>query len=114
MIWTLRVDGKPVPKARPRSTRTGHMYTPKTTADYEGNIAQAWQEKYPDMELLNEPLAVSIGISRTGAHIIVSDGAQTSSLRGDVDNYCKAIMDGLNGVAYTDDKWITSLIGTKV
>ena len=32
-----------------------------------------------------------------------------SKLRGDIDNYAKSILDGLNGVAYTDDKQIVSL-----
>jgi cyclopropane fatty-acyl-phospholipid synthase-like methyltransferase len=32
-----------------------------------------------------------------------------SKLRGDIDNYAKSVLDGLNGVAYTDDKQIVSL-----
>ena len=32
-----------------------------------------------------------------------------SSLRGDLDNYIKSIMDGLNGAAYEDDKCVLDI-----
>ena len=41
MVW---VPGEPVPKARPRMTRSGHVYTPKRTADYEAAVKAAWRE----------------------------------------------------------------------
>ncbi len=31
---------------------------------------------------------------------------EESKLRGDVDNYAKSILDGLNGVAFQDDKQV--------
>lgn len=34
-------------------------------------------------------------------------------LRGDIDNYAKAILDGLNKVAYEDDKLVYKLVVTK-
>jgi len=34
---------------------------------------------------------------------------ETSKLRGDVDNYLKSLMDGLNGVAYDDDGQVVSV-----
>jgi Holliday junction resolvase RusA-like endonuclease len=34
---------------------------------------------------------------------------EESKLRGDVDNYVKSLLDGLNGVAYDDDKQIVNL-----
>ena len=89
------------------------MYTPKTTAEYEAAIAKAWSEKYPDWVPLAEPLEMRLIVSPKGIWVRIQDGATPSKMRGDVDNYSKAIMDGLNEVAYTDDKWITSLTATK-
>jgi Holliday junction resolvase RusA-like endonuclease len=34
---------------------------------------------------------------------------EESKLRGDVDNYVKSLLDGLNGVAYDDDKQVVNL-----
>jgi crossover junction endodeoxyribonuclease RusA len=39
------------------------------------------------------------------------DGA--SKLRGDVDNYLKTVMDGLNGVAWEDDKQVHAVVAEK-
>jgi len=34
-------------------------------------------------------------------------------LRGDLDNYVKLLMDGLNGVAWLDDKQVTIITAVK-
>lgn len=38
------VDGRPVPKGRPRVTRHG-TYTPKSTREYEAAIRAAWERE---------------------------------------------------------------------
>jgi len=35
---TFAIPGKPVPKGRPRVTRSGRVYTPKATRDYESLV----------------------------------------------------------------------------
>ena len=35
-------------------------------------------------------------------------------MRGDIDNYMKLVMDALNGVAWTDDRWIIVFDGRKM
>jgi Holliday junction resolvase RusA-like endonuclease len=47
-----------------------------------------------------------------GTHITVhatKNPDWKSSLKGDVDNYVKSVLDALNGVAWEDDKQIISL-----
>lgn len=100
--YKLKVDSKPIPKGRPRMTRYGRVFTPATTLQAEAIIAQAWNG--PKYEGLVE---VDCVFSPEGTTVIVTpvDGTQ-SKLRGDIDNYVKLLMDGLNGVAWLDDKQV--------
>lgn len=100
--YKLKVDSKPVPKGRPRMTRYGRVFTPATTLQAEAIIAQAWNG--PKYEGLVE---VDCVFTPEGTTVIVTpvDGTQ-SKLRGDIDNYVKLLMDGLNGVAWLDDKQV--------
>ena len=63
-------------------TRSGGVYTPKTTVDYEKLIATAWNDRY-GMLALNGKLRVTINI-HTDRHA-----------KQDVDNLAKSILDGM-------------------
>jgi crossover junction endodeoxyribonuclease RusA len=94
MIHGIWIHGKPVPKGRPRFARNGGVYTPKTTADYEKRIADAWREKYGDKQVEPRNLAM---------HVDVYTKRYSTS---DVDNFLKIAMDGLQGVAFENDSCI--------
>lgn len=104
------IPHKPVPKGRPRMTRRGRVFTPKRTLDAEALVAQAWGD--------NPKFSGTVGV----VMILGSDGtvvtvfpheAEKQTLRGDIDNYVKTIMDGLNGRAWDDDKQVTYLVAEK-
>ena len=107
--WSIMVGSKPVPKGRPRMTRRGRVFTPQTTLDAEAIIAEAWVG--PRYEGLVELECV---FTPEGTQVIVRpiDGTP-SKLRGDIDNYVKLLMDGLNGVAWLDDKQVTVIRAEK-
>jgi Holliday junction resolvase RusA-like endonuclease len=102
MIRAIWIYGKPVPKGRPRFARNGGVYTPKTTADYEKRIAQAWRDKYGDERYEGNNLRI---------HVDVYTSKYTTS---DVDNFLKIAMDGLQGVAYENDSSISAAKVIKV
>jgi len=108
MIHKQTFNFRPKSKQRPRMTRTGRAYTPKETKEYESNIANA----YSGVLFAEGPLHVTLIFDNDKTEITIrsmQNKNNPSKLRGDIDNYAKSVLDGLNGVAYTDDKQIVSL-----
>lgn len=87
---TVRIEGKPVPKGRPRFSRNGGVFTPKTTADFEKKVALAWRDKYGDR-------------SFTGQVEAFFYFGTIYDYKQDIDNLVKSVLDGLqNGGAFVN------------
>lgn len=115
---TIRVFGKPVPKARPRVTRSGHTYTPARTRAWEAQVADAWRlqagEKFAgpvrvQIRFYEAPPKSWSKTKRTAA----LDGELYPTGRPDLDNLTKAVLDGLNGEAWSDDSQVVQLWAAK-
>ena len=118
------VEGTPVPKGRPRFARRGKFvstYSPKTTVDYETKVAEAAQLAMGSSEPLETPVGAYIYItlpipasySKKRKQDCLS-GNERPTKKSDIDNYCKAVFDGMNGIVFLDDSQIVSLHSTKV
>ena len=102
---TITVKVRPKVKDRPRMTRRGRVYTTKTTLAFESIIANAW-----DGPKFTGPVSVEIILRKDSIRITIKElDVGSTPLRGDVDNYTKSILDGLNNVAYVDDKQVREL-----
>ena len=86
-------SGTPVPKGRPRMGN-GHVYTPSRTREFEEAIGWAWRET---------------GAAPFEGDVVVTVDIYEPSRAADLDNYVKACLDGLNGLAFADDRQVTSL-----
>ena len=121
--WTIKVfvPGEPVAKARPRMTRTGHVYTPSKTHHYEYKISllglKAMAGKSPLEESLHIDILIVVSVPKSWsekrknealAHQVYPTG------KGDLDNFVKSALDGLNGVIFKDDSQICSMNARKV
>ena len=112
MTHTVFVATKPIPKGRPRMTRRGRVFTPQTTLEAEAVVCEAWTGPCYDGDVSLVCQFTKEGINLTVSEI--SEGTlNKSTLRGDLDNYVKLLMDGLNGVAWQDDKQVKIIIATK-
>lgn len=110
---TQRYEFRAKAKQRPRMSRRGRAYTPKATHEFETRVATGWNKR---KKFKDKPVSVSIELGKDFFTVkVVEIAAETpSALRGDIDNYVKSILDGLNGVAWDDDIQVRELKATKL
>jgi len=99
---SIRVDGKPVPKGRPRFSKYGGVYTPATTVEYENRVADAWKATYGDLSLGGKLQAFMY----FGSY---------NHVKQDIDNLAKSALDGLQraGAFVNGDEQVYKLTASK-
>lgn len=110
------VPGEPRGKGRPRfvsTPRGGRTYTDPQTASYENLVKLCARQA--GAVVTDAPLCVDIVAYFTPApswskkRTAAALANETFPGRFDVDNIAKAALDGLNGVAFHDDKQVADL-----
>ena len=110
MAFRFIVDIPPTGKARPRMTRSGHVYTPKETVEAERKIADAFLAAGGKCI----PKGVPTLLYTTAFYLMpksfteeqrkkAAEGKLRPTKKPDADNIEKLVGDALNGVAYDDD-----------
>lgn len=123
MIAQFSIPGAPVAKGRPRiSTRNGfaRAYTPAKTVSFENRVAFAGQQAIgtagPCEQALKLSVEVYLPIPQSWSKK-KQDSAALGQLRPcarpDVDNFAKAVLDGLNGIVWRDDAQVVELTASK-
>lgn len=86
------------------------MFTPPATLEFEQRIREGWTGPR-----FSGPVSITVTLAKDHFYVTVTElsKAPKSLLRGDIDNYVKSIMDGLNGVAYDDDKQVYKMTVSK-
>lgn len=101
---------KPISKARPRVARNGHVYTPSKTRQYEEFIGIEYKRQGGKKFIKETPIKADIEFYFKG---IKRKQGKPKMTKPDIDNLVKAILDGLNGIAYYDDLQVTSINASK-
>lgn len=96
--WSFTIPGPPIPKGRPRhNTITGSTYTPERTKQAEQVTGVEFRRQ-----------VVGYGKPRSG-EFRISCVFHVKRDDADIDNLLKMVMDGLQGVAYINDKQVKSI-----
>lgn len=124
----IEVMGQPMGKQRPKATTIdgfARVYTPRETINYENKVQMYWVDKYGKEQLkgaLHIEIVAYFQLNKTD---YTKKGELTKGgkrkLRGeerptkkpDIDNIIKAVLDGLNGVAFHDDQQIVFISARK-
>lgn len=118
MIFEFEIPGEPKGKGRPRFTRSGHAYTPESTASYENLVKLCFTQKYHGTQPIPHgvpvkahitaffPIPKSVSKSRAAD---MERGFELPTKKPDTDNLAKIVLDALNGMAYHDDAQIVRL-----
>ena len=112
------IHGKPFAKQRPRfSRRSGRTYTPAATSAFEGTVGQI------AAPLFRQPMTGPIEIEITACFVPAASWSakkraahmgQPHTQKPDLDNVQKAILDGLNRIAFADDSQVASITCRKL
>ena len=112
------IPGPAQAKQRPRVNRnTGRIYTPGATHKYEKLV----KESYGDNPCFEDQFISIKIVFKFEVPKSYSKKKQSEALEGiirptkaDVDNYIKSVLDGLNKVAFLDDRYICSIEASKI
>ena len=99
---------KAVPKGRPRVNRkTGVMYTPKETREFEDMIAQmaaiSWRK-----EPIKDRLRLEIDFEEESFAVRIYR-IEGKNHKADLDNLAKSVIDALQGIIFVNDSQIDEL-----
>lgn len=109
-LFETFVTMEPTAKGRPRTTKTGHTYTPTKTVQAEHRIQEQVGREWP-----NPPLDVPLQFELT-AFLPRPKNPKCKKApvtRPDGDNYLKLAEDSLNHVMWTDDSIIVTAVAKK-
>ena len=95
-------------------------YTPLKTREFEKKVALCYKiakQEFFETSPIKAEIRAYFPPTKEQVKKIEKGRLQVANLtctkKIDIDNICKSVLDGLNGVAYTDDKQVVQLIATK-
>ena len=108
--WLFELDA--VAKERPRARRQGNftrIYTPNKTAQFEETLCNMFIAQNKGFTPIDAPLRVTILIGKKIPKYKARKDVIYNSVKPDVDNYAKSILDALEGRLFVNDSRIFDL-----
>lgn len=118
MKTTFTIKAKPITKQRPRFSRKSNaVYTPTQTKIFENVVKFCYGNRhFYDNEFIRVSILFKFEVPKSYSKKKRSEAIQgkIKPTKADIDNYIKAVLDGLNKVAYSDDRYISEISAKKV
>ena len=111
--YMFRCEMEPVAKARPRITRSGRTYTPAKTANAETVLRTAMRKFAAGKSEFPLNVACHVTINFFMKRPTSKKKAEHVTVRPDLDNYLKLVMDAGNGILWKDDSYVTKIVCSK-
>ena len=112
------IPGPAQVKQRPRVNRnTGRIYTPGATHKYEKLVKESYgdnpcfEDQFISIKIVFKFEVPKSYSKKKRAEALAGDLRPT---KADIDNYIKSVLDGLNKVAFLDDRYICSIEASKI
>lgn len=117
MSLSFEIPGRPTGKGRPKFARRGNVvatYTDAKTVSYENRVALFAHQAMRGRPMLDGPLHVTVlayfappKSAPKARRAAMLAGQLRPTVKPDLDNIVKAVLDGLQGVAFVDDVTVT-------
>ena len=115
---TFVIPGPAKSKDRPRINRnTGRVYTLGATSKYEKLVKESYgdnpcfEDQFISIKILFKFEVPKSYSKKKRAEALAGNLRPT---KADIDNYIKSVLDGLNKVAFLDDRYICSITAEKI
>ena len=112
------IPGPAQAKQRPRVNRnTGRIYTPGATHKYEKLVKESYgdnpcfEDQFISIKIVFKFVVPKSYSKNKRAEALAGNLRPT---KADIDNYIKSVLDGLNKVAFLDDRYICNIEASKV
>jgi Holliday junction resolvase RusA-like endonuclease len=111
------IPSAPVPKSRPRFNKnTGRAFTDDKTRIFENIVSLAYGARhYFDDSYIRIRMKFKFEVPKSYSkkkRIEALEG-KIRPTKADIDNYIKSVLDGLNGKAFKDDRYIYAILAEK-
>ena len=113
----FNINTRPTPKQRPRLGKSGKVYTPNSTKVFEEICRLSYGNRYYfDKEYISIKIVFKFKVPKSYSKKKYSEAIE-GKIRpstNDIDNLLKSVLDGLNGKAWKDDRYIYSIEAEKI
>lgn len=111
------IPASPIPKSRPRfNTNTGRAFTDDKTRIFENIVSLAYGTRhYFDDNYIRIRMKFKFEVPKSYSKKKRLDALEGKirPTKADIDNYIKSVLDGLNGKAFKDDRYIYAILAEK-